>query len=75
MSTPKELIGKAVLHAPSWVRSMRKVPVLGWLVHGLSHRILPSDQRVWAQIEAGPARGLWLEVNPRVAKGLIHGTD
>jgi FkbM family methyltransferase len=73
MSTPKELIGKAVLHAPSWVRSIRKVPVLGRLVHGLSHRILPSDHKVWAQIEAGPATGLWLQVNPRVAEGFIRG--
>src|SRR5271156_100333 len=75
MSTPKELIGKAVLHAPSWVRSIRKVPVLGRLVHGLSHRMLPNDQKVWAQIEAGPARGLWFGVHPRVAEGFIRGTD
>jgi len=73
MFAPKDFIGKAVLRAPFWVRSIRKVPVLGRIVHVLSHRILPNDQKVWAQIEAGPASGLWLRVNPRVADSFVRG--
>jgi FkbM family methyltransferase len=73
MSTTRDIIGKAVLRAPSWMRSIRKVPVLGRLVHELSHRILPTDKKVWAQIQAGPASGLWLQLNPRVADGFIRG--
>jgi FkbM family methyltransferase len=73
MADPKDLVGKAVLHAPSWLRSVRNVPVLGRLVHGLSHKILPADKRIWAKIEQGPAQGLWLQVNPRVADSLIQG--
>jgi hypothetical protein len=73
VSVPKDFIGKAVLRAPSWIRSIRKVPVLGRLVHELSYRMLSSDNKVWAQIEEGPASGLWLQVNPRVADVFIRG--
>jgi len=69
----RDFVGKAMLHAPSWVRSIRNIPLVGRLVHGLSHRILPSGQKIWAQIKRGPARGLWIQVNPRVANGFIQG--
>jgi len=73
MAPPKEVLGRIVLHTPTWLRSVRKIPVLGGLVHRLSRLILPSDQKVWAQIVAGPAAGLWLQVNPRVANSFIQG--
>jgi FkbM family methyltransferase len=73
MADRKDFVGRALLHAPSWIRSIRNVPVLGRLIHGLSHRILSADRKIWAQVEQGPAQGLWLKVNPRVAEGLIQG--
>jgi FkbM family methyltransferase len=73
MSATKDIIGKLVLRVPPWVRSIRKVPLLGRLVHELSHQVLPLDHKVWAQIQAGPAKGLWLLLNPRVADGFVRG--
>jgi len=73
MPAARDLIGRAVLHAPQWMRGIRRIPILGGLVHQLSHQVLPSDQKVWAQITAGPAKGLWLQVHPRVADGFIRG--
>ena len=75
MVPPKEMPGRIVLHTPAWLRSVRKIPVLGGLVHRLSHQVLPSDQKVWAQIAAEPAVRLWLQVNPRVANSLIQWFD
>jgi FkbM family methyltransferase len=75
VSATRDFVGKAMLHAPPWVRSIRNIPLVGRLVHGLSHRILPSGHKVWAQIKRGPARGLWIQVNPRVASGFIQGTS
>jgi FkbM family methyltransferase len=46
---------------------------MGEWLHRLSHRLLPSDERLWAQIEAGPARGLWLELNPRTGQAYLRG--
>jgi FkbM family methyltransferase len=66
-------LGKLLLHAPAPLRSFRNAPVLGKLIHGLSYRILPANEMVWAQIEAGPAQGLWIELNPRTGRTLLRG--
>lgn len=39
-----------MLRLPASIRSFRGIPVLGGVLHTLSHRILPSDQKVWAQV-------------------------
>ena len=54
-----------LLRSPAPLRSLRDLPFIGKLIHRLSHRIVPDDQKVWARVETGPARGLWLELNPR----------
>lgn len=66
-------IGKMVLRSPSSLRSIRNMPVVGELIHGLSYRILSPEQKVWAQIQAGPARGIWLELNPRTGQDYFRG--
>ena len=62
-----------MLRLPASIRSFREVPVLGSFLHTLSYRILPSDQKVWAQVEAGPAKGIWLELNPRTGQNYRLG--
>jgi FkbM family methyltransferase len=62
-----------VLHAPESVRALRNVPVLGTLIHELSHRMLDTGERIWAQVESGPAAGLWLELNPRTGQAYARG--
>jgi FkbM family methyltransferase len=73
MPTAREWIGGLLLRAPAPLRSLRGVPVLGGFVHKLSHRILPMDEKVWARIEAGPARGIWIELNPRTGQNYLQG--
>src|SRR6202041_3672613 len=48
---------------------------LGSLLHKLSYRALPSDQKIWAQVEAGPTAGLWLELNPRTGQNYRTGEN
>lgn len=69
----RKWMGTILLRSPAPLRRLRNLPVLGDLIHRLSHRILPADERVWAQIEAGPAQGLWLELNPRTGQGYLRG--
>jgi len=66
-------VGKLLLRAPTRVRSIRKIPVIGDIIHRLSHRVLPNDEKVWAQIEDGPSRGLWFELNPRTGRSYLRG--
>jgi FkbM family methyltransferase len=42
-------------------------------VHRLSHRVLPDEERVWAQIEEGAAKGIWIELNPRTGQSYLRG--
>ena len=58
---------------PAPLRSLRRIPVLGQLIHRVSHFVLPADQMVWAQVRSGPARGLWIEVHPRTGQFYLAG--
>jgi len=62
-----------MLRAPFPLRSLRDVPLLGSWIHRLSHHLVPADVKIWAQIEAGPAQGLWLELNPRTGQNYLRG--
>lgn len=73
MSEGRKWIGKLLLNSPTSLRSLRDVPILGHLIHHVSHRILPSGETVWANIEAGPAAGLCLELNPRTGQSYVRG--
>ncbi len=66
-------ISKTFLRVPTPLRSLRKIPVVGGLIHFVSHRILSADRKVWAQLEAGPLKGLWLELNPRTGQNYLRG--
>jgi FkbM family methyltransferase len=73
MPGSRNWVGALLLRTPASLRSIRNVPILGEFVHRISHRVLPGDERVWAQIEAGPAKGLWLELNPRTGQNYLRG--
>jgi FkbM family methyltransferase len=66
-------VGKLLLRAPASVRSIRNIPVIGDIVHRLSHTVLPDDEKVWAQIADGPSRGFWIELNPRTGQSYLRG--
>lgn len=74
MERARQWIGGAFLRAPESLRAIRTWPVLGSWVHRLSHAVLPPNQHHWAQVKAGAAKGLWLELNPRTGEKYLHGT-
>ena len=47
--------------------------MLGGVIHFLSARVLRADQKIWAKVKEGRARGLWLELNPRTGQTYLHG--
>lgn len=73
MASAREWMGKLLLRTPKPLRSLRGVPLLGDWAHRLSRRFVPSNEKVWAQVEAGPARGLWLELDPRTGRDYLRG--
>jgi len=73
MPGARQWMGAWLLRSPAALRSLREVPVLGNWIHRLSHRLVRADENLWAQVEAGPARGLWLELNPRTGQSYLRG--
>jgi FkbM family methyltransferase len=72
-SGARSWVANLLLRTPASVRSIRNIPVLGPLVHRLSHRVLTINERIWARVEAGPAKGLWIELNPRTGQSYLRG--
>jgi FkbM family methyltransferase len=52
---------------------LRRVPVLGDLLSWTSRRLVPTNSLVWAEIAEGPAKGLWMRVNPRTGQSVLSG--
>lgn len=73
MGRRREWFGSLLLRAPAPIRALRKIPVLGGWIHSVSHRILPPEERLWVQVESGPAKGLYLELNPRTGEQYLRG--
>jgi FkbM family methyltransferase len=66
-------LSKLLLRSPGPIRALRKVPLIGGLIHVVSHRMVSSDERIWARTEAGPGKGLWFELNPRTGQHYLRG--
>jgi len=60
-----------------WVRSCyrwtQRVPALRGISHAVMCLALPFGHKVWAQVHAGAAKGLWLEIDPRGSKSYLEG--
>lgn len=74
MRGPRGWAASLLLHTPAGLRSLRQVPLLGAVIHGISRRLLPANELVWAQVTEGPARGVWLELSPRTGRNYLLGT-
>jgi FkbM family methyltransferase len=73
MAPTHKWFGALLLHSPASIRSLRNIRVLGRFIHYLSHRILPTNERLCLRVQAGPAQGIRLEVNPRTGDAYLRG--
>jgi FkbM family methyltransferase len=73
MAQRNKWFGSLLLRSPASIRSLRNVPVLGAVIHYLSHRIIGANERICVRVEAGPARGILLELNPRTGQAYLRG--
>jgi FkbM family methyltransferase len=73
MVSMRQWAGQWMLRAPAPLRSFRNAPVIGNWIHRVSHSLLPSDEKVWVQVKAGPAKGIWLRLNPRTGQDYLYG--
>ena len=69
-----QLIGRIFIDYLSRYSSLRRTPILGEMIHWLSHKILSSKKLVWTQVRSGEAQGLWFKVYPRTGSYYYQGT-
>jgi len=73
MARTHKWFGALLVHSPASICSLRNIPVLGDFIHHLSHRILPTSERLCVRVQAGPAQGIRLELNPRTSDVYLRG--
>lgn len=73
MGDLREALGRLYLRHRAPIARLRNAPVVGKLVHYVGYKLLPSDFRVWWQVEKGEAKGLWMKVNPSTAAQISGG--
>lgn len=52
---------------------LRRIPVLGNVLSWTSRKLVPLNELVWVQIQEGPAKDLWIRVNPRTGQHVRKG--
>lgn len=73
MAQFREFVSQIYLRRPPFLSRLRTTPVLGSLIHYVSHKVLPSNFQVWHEIEVGAAKGLWIKINPRTGREICEG--
>ena len=61
------------LRYASPLAGLRRLPLVGPLVGWASGKIVPRGTLAWAQVQGGPAKGLWLHLNPRTGSLYFAG--
>jgi FkbM family methyltransferase len=68
-------LAQAFLRYAAPLKSLRRLPVLGDCLSWLGERFVPRSTRTWAQVENGPAAGIWLCLNPRTGLDALRGAS
>ena len=66
-------LGRAFLRFAAPFTKLRYLPVIGPGLRWVSARFLPRDTLTWVQVQRGPARGIWLKLNPRTGRDYFNG--
>lgn len=73
MAASQGRLGEFLLRYASPLSALRRVPVLGRCASWAGEKLVPRDSRTWVQVQSGPAKGLWLNLNPRTGKAYFDG--
>jgi FkbM family methyltransferase len=74
MPLRETLAGRLFLNVPWRLTELRHVPVVGPLLHSLSHSVLPLETRIWVRVRRGSAKGLWIRISPRFGRAVYNGS-
>lgn len=75
MASLSDRLAQAFLRYAAPLKSLRRLPLLGNCLSWFGERIVPRSTRTWAQVENGPAAGIWLRLNPRTGLDTLRGAS
>ena len=73
VSAASDRLAQLFLRYASPLAGLRRIPLVGPCVSWASAKLVPRDTLVWMQVRRGPARGLWLHLNPRTGRNYFDG--
>ena len=73
MSSSTSRLAKLFLRYAAPLAGLRRLPVIGPCVKWASGKLISRDALVWVQVRQGPARKLWLRLNPRTGRNYFEG--
>ncbi|HKV26043.1 MAG TPA: FkbM family methyltransferase [Candidatus Acidoferrum sp.] len=73
MGATRGRLAQFVLRHEFLVKKVRGLPFLGKIFSGIGVKLVPRDVLTWAQVQYGPAQGLWLSLHPRTGTAYFEG--
>jgi FkbM family methyltransferase len=73
VSAANDRLAQLFLRYASPLAGLRRIPIVGPWVSWASAKLVPRDRLVWMRVRRGPARGLWLQLNPRTGRNYFEG--
>lgn len=73
MSESGGRLANLFLRYASPLSGLRRIPILGDLLSWAGRQLVPRGTLIWVQIQHGPAKGLWMRLNPRTGKSVQQG--
>jgi FkbM family methyltransferase len=74
MQSARDIMAGLFLNHSARFSKFRRLPLLGDLLHSVSHWTLPAGTLVWRRIRGGEGQGLWIQINPRTGRDYYDGT-
>ena len=73
MSLSEGRLGRTFLRFATPFANLRRLPVIGPCLRWASAKLVPRDSLTWVQVHRGPAKGIWLRLNPRTGRAYFEG--
>jgi len=68
-------ISNVVMRYAPVVTKLRRMPVLGKLVHLAAKVAVPGEALVWSCVDLGPVQNTWIALNPRTGTTTVPQKD
>jgi FkbM family methyltransferase len=72
VKAPDGRLGRVFLRLAPPLADLRRLPLIGPCLRWASARLVPRDSLAWVQVQRGPAKGIWLHLNPRTGSGYFN---